>query len=61
VLAARRIREATPHHERIHAFWKAVAARASVQAIANPTEFYLDRYRARGAAPAATNGRESTR
>src|SRR4051812_12377815 len=33
-------------HERIHAFWKALAARESVQAIANPTEFYLERYRA---------------
>lgn len=51
-------------HERIHAFWKAVAARESVRAIANPTEFYLERYRARGSATTATpaspsNGREA--
>jgi len=54
-------------HERIRAFWSAVAARESVKAIANPTEFYVDRYRAHrpaatGAAPAAaatTNGREA--
>jgi glutathione S-transferase len=52
-------------HERIHAFWKAVAARESVRAIANPTEFYLDRYRARAVAPAAAapaaavNGRDA--
>ncbi|HTV23078.1 MAG TPA: glutathione S-transferase C-terminal domain-containing protein, partial [Polyangiaceae bacterium] len=52
-------------YERIHTFWKAVAARESVKAIANPTEFYLDRYRTRLAAAAApapastANGRDS--
>jgi hypothetical protein len=33
-------------HERILAFWDAVATRESVRAIADPTDFYLDRYRA---------------
>ena len=50
-------------HERIHAFWQATAAREAVKAIANPTEFYLDRYRthrpaAASAAP-ASNGRDA--
>lgn len=40
-------------HERIHAFWRAVSARESVKAIANPTEFYLERYRAARPAAAA--------
>jgi glutathione S-transferase len=45
--------------ERTHRFWKAVAARESVKAIENPTEFYLERYRSHlpAAAPAsAGNG-----
>ena len=47
-------------HERIHTFRKAVAARESVKAIANPTEFYLERYRQhRPAAAAPANGREA--
>jgi hypothetical protein len=31
--------------ERVQRFWEAVAARESVKAIENPTEFYLERYR----------------
>jgi glutathione S-transferase len=50
-------------HERIHNFWRAVAARESVKTIATPTEFYLERYRTHrppAAAPAPANGREAT-
>jgi glutathione S-transferase len=43
--------------ERIHHFWKAVAALESVKAIENPTEFYLERYRAQ--AP-SSHGQQAT-
>jgi glutathione S-transferase len=59
--------ELPPAHERIRAFWDAVATRESVRAIANPTDFYLDRYRAQrpaattaAASATTTNGREAT-
>jgi glutathione S-transferase len=45
--------------ERVHRFWKAVAARESVTAIENSTDFYLERYRAyQPILPAASSGRD---
>jgi glutathione S-transferase len=41
--------------ERTHQFWQAVAARESVKAIENPTEFYLERFRAQAPAVAASS------
>jgi glutathione S-transferase len=46
--------------ERVHRFWKAVAARESVTAIENTTDFYVERYRAyKPIVPAANGAREA--
>lgn len=46
--------------ERVHRFWKAVAARESVTAIQNSTDFYLERYRSyQPAVPVTVNGRDA--
>jgi glutathione S-transferase len=39
--------------ERVNRFWQAVAARESVKAIENPTEFYVERYKNYKPAPAS--------
>jgi glutathione S-transferase len=48
--------------ERVHRFWQAVAARESVKAIENPTEFYVERYKSyKPAAAAAPVARAASR
>jgi glutathione S-transferase len=47
--------------ERTHQYWKAVAARESVKAIENPTEFYVERYRGQAAAAAASSNAPSAK